>query len=80
MERHWLITVHDLPLGDHPDAPPGIPAEAKIVLRSVLTPNDGFGRTVYEDKGWKQELIAERFGITQVQVSSIVRREAWPHI
>jgi len=49
MERHWLITVHDLPLGDHPDAPPGIPAEAKIVLRSVLTPNDGFGRTVYED-------------------------------
>lgn len=48
MERHWLITVQDLPY-DHPDAPVGIPADAKIVLRSVVTPNDGFGRVVFED-------------------------------
>lgn len=37
-------------------------------------------RWLYEDQGWLQDKIAESFGITQVQVSSIVRREAWPHI
>jgi predicted XRE-type DNA-binding protein len=37
-------------------------------------------RWLYEEEGWRQQRIADRFGITQVQVSSIVRREAWPHV
>jgi hypothetical protein len=37
-------------------------------------------RRLYDEEGYKQQTIAERFGITQVQVSAIVRRAAWPHV
>jgi hypothetical protein len=37
-------------------------------------------RWLYDQEGWKQQRIADRFGITQVQVSAIVRRVAWTHV
>jgi predicted XRE-type DNA-binding protein len=37
-------------------------------------------RRLYDEEGFKQRHVAERFGITQVQVSAIVRRVAWPHV
>lgn len=37
-------------------------------------------RQLYLEQGLKQRQIAERFGITQVHVSAIVRGKAWTHI
>jgi hypothetical protein len=48
MERYFLITVHDLPKGDHPDAPAGIPADTKVGVYNIKTTNDGFGRVIFE--------------------------------
>jgi hypothetical protein len=37
-------------------------------------------RALYAKGGIKQSTIAEQFGVTQVQVSSIIRRASWAHI
>jgi predicted XRE-type DNA-binding protein len=37
-------------------------------------------RRLYDEEGWKQARIGALYGIHQVQVSAIVRREAWAHV
>lgn len=37
-------------------------------------------RHLYQEEGWKQQKIADHFGITQPVVSDIVRRKLWTHI
>jgi hypothetical protein len=37
-------------------------------------------RALYDDPHWTQQRIADRFDITQPQVSDLVRRKLWTHI
>ena len=45
-----------------------------------LTPEQVVEIRRLRSEGWVQQKIANHFGITQVQVSSIVRRESWAHV
>jgi DNA-binding MarR family transcriptional regulator len=37
-------------------------------------------RRLYDEEGWIQQDLADRYGIAQPHVSAIVRRRSWTHL